>query len=70
MAHKTQALTSRPALSSIFLALISVGIALSTLYVPSISIKIVLLVVAALLLAATGASLAIVISRSQPPSDR
>ncbi|WP_104111895.1 hypothetical protein [Arthrobacter sp. N199823] len=65
-----QAPTSRPALSSIFLALTSVGLALSTLYFPSVTIKIVLLIIAALLLAATGASLAIVLARSQPPSDR
>lgn len=70
MAHETHALTLRPALSTIFLALVSMGLALSTLAIPSTSLKIALLVVAAVLLAATGASLAIVIARLQPARDR
>lgn len=70
MTNDTQTATFRPALSSIFLALASVGIALSTLFVPSVAIKIALLVVAALLLAGTGAALAIVLARPQPLSDK
>jgi hypothetical protein len=69
MAPEPAAATSRPAHLSIFLALTSVGIALSTLFIPSVAIKIVLFVVAALLLAATGASLAIVLARTQSPGD-
>lgn len=69
MTSNTQAPTFRPALSSIFLALASVGIALSTLFVASIAIKIAMLVVAALLLAGTGAALAIVLARPRPLSD-
>ena len=70
MAHDTQTLKLRAALSSTFLVLASVGIALSTLLIPSVAIKITLLVVAALLLVATGVSLAIVLARPKPSSDR
>lgn len=66
MHSKTPIATIQPTLTSIFLALVSVGITLSTLYIESIAIKTALLVAAALLLAATGASLAIVLARPQP----
>ena len=69
MVHDTPALKLRAAFTSTSLALASVGIALSTLLTASVAIKITLLVVAALLLVATGASLAIVISRIKPPRD-
>ncbi|MBG6185573.1 hypothetical protein [Arthrobacter sp. CP30] len=55
---------------SIFLALVSMGIALSTLFVASVAIKIVMLVVAAFVLAATGAALAVVLAQSRPPAPR
>ncbi|WP_104082587.1 hypothetical protein [Cryobacterium sp. Y11] len=53
-----------------FIALASVGIALSTLLVASIGIKIILLVVATLLLGAAGASLALVLARAKLPRDQ
>jgi len=61
---------ARPALTSVFLSLASVFIALSTLFIPSVPFKIAVLIVAAILLAATGASLAIVIAKSQSSDNR
>lgn len=66
----TQNLKSRAASLSTLLALGSVGVALSTLLIPFVAIKITLLVVALLLLVATGVSLAGVLARPQLPSDR
>ena len=65
MVHDTPALKSWAAFTSTFIALASVGIALSTLLIASVAIKIILLVVAALL-----ASLAIVIARAKSPRDQ
>jgi hypothetical protein len=59
---------SQPALMSILLALGSMGIALSTLFVASIAVKIVMLVVAAFVLAATGAALAVILAQPLPPA--
>lgn len=70
MESKNHTSSAQPAITAVFLALVSVGIALSTLYVESIPIKTALLVAAALLLAATGASLAIVLARPQRPADQ
>lgn len=69
MVHDTPTLKSRAAFTSTSLAFASIGIALSTLLIASVAIKITLLVIAALLLVATGASLAIVITRTKPPRD-
>lgn len=69
MVHDTPALKSRAAFTSTLIALASVGITLSTLLIASVAIKIILLVIAASLLVATGASLAIVIARAKPSRD-
>jgi hypothetical protein len=61
---------SHPALMSILLALVSTGIALSTLFVASIAVKIVMLVVATFVLAATGAALAVILAQPRPPAQR
>ena len=70
MVHDNSALKSWAAFTSTFIALASVGIALSTLLIASVVIKVTLLIVAALLLGAAGASLVIVIGRARPPHDR
>ncbi|WP_394253494.1 hypothetical protein [Arthrobacter pityocampae] len=70
MMNTSPASATRLALASLFLALISVGVALSTLFVASVAIKVVMLVVAAFVLAATGASLAVVLAQSRPPVQR
>ena len=69
MVHDAPALKSRAAFTSTSLALASIGVALSTLLVTSVVIKIALLVIAALLLVATGASLAMLIARTKPSRD-
>ena len=69
MVHDASALKSRAAFTSTLTALASIGTALSTLLIASLAIKITLLVIAALLLVATGASLSIVIARIKPPRD-
>jgi len=69
MAHDASALKSRAVFTSTSLALASIGTALSTLLIPSLAIKIIFLVIAALLLVVTGASLSIVIARTKPPRD-
>ena len=70
MVHDNSALKSRAAFTATFIALASVGIALSALLVASIVIKVILIVVAVLLLGAAGASLAVVIARAKPPRDQ
>ena len=70
MVHDNSALKSRAAFTTTFIALACVGIALSTLLVASIAIKVILLVVAALLLVTAGASLAVLIAPTTPPRDR
>ena len=70
MTNDNSVLKSRAAFTSTVVALASVGIALSTLLVASIAVKIIMLVVAVLLLGAAGASLALVIARPKPPRDR
>ena len=69
MVHDTRALKSRAAFTSTSTALASIGIALSTLLIASVAMKITLLVIAALLLVATGASLALLIKRIKPPRE-
>ena len=69
MAHYAQNLKVRAATLSTLLALGSVGVALSALLIPFVAIKITLLVVAALLLVATGAWLAIGLAQPKQPSD-
>jgi uncharacterized membrane protein len=64
--NQTTVSKSRAAKTSIFLALASFGIALSTLLIASLATKIALLVVAALLLVATGTSFALAIARPKP----
>ena len=66
MKEKSSSLKSRPASTATLLALAAVGTALTTLLVASIAIKIALIVVAALLLFATGLFLALVIARPKP----
>jgi hypothetical protein len=66
MKEKSSSLKSRPASTATLLALAAVGIALTTLLVASIAIKIALLVVAAFLLLTTGIFLALVIARPKP----
>ena len=66
MKEKRPSLKSRPASTATLLALAAVGIALTTLLAASIAIKIALLVVAALLLFATGIFLALVIAHPKP----
>ena len=70
MVHDNPALKSQAAFTATFIALASVGIALSTLLIASIVIKSILIVVAVLLLGAAGASLAIVIAPAKPPRDQ
>ena len=70
MVHDNSALKSRAAFTATFIALASVGIALSTLLIASIVIKSILIVVAVLLLGAAGASLAVVIAPAKPPRDQ
>lgn len=69
MVHDTPTLKSRAAFAPILIALASVGTALSTLLIASVAIKITLLVIAALLLVATGASLATLVARAKPPCE-
>ncbi|MET4059478.1 hypothetical protein ABIB35_001009 [Arthrobacter sp. UYP6] len=56
----------RPALAAIFLALASVGISLSALAVDFLPVRIIMTIAALLLLAATGAFLAVVLARPRP----
>jgi hypothetical protein len=70
MFHDNPVQKSTAAFTATFIALASVGIALSTLLVASIGIKIILLVVATLLLGAAGASLALVLARAKLPRDQ
>ena len=66
MKEKSSSLKSRPASTATLLALAAVGTALTTLLVASIAIKIALIVVAALLLFATGIFHALVTARPKP----
>jgi len=69
MVHDTPTLKLRAAFAPILIALASVGTALSTLLIASVAIKITLLVIAASLLVATGASLATLVARAKPTCD-
>jgi len=70
MAHDIPSRKLRAAFLSTLLALGSIGVALSTLMIPFLAIKITLLVVAALLLVATGVSIAGGLARPKLPGDR
>jgi hypothetical protein len=66
MNQNTSVSKSRAAMTSTFLAFASVGIALSTLLIASLAIKIASIVLATFLLVATGMSLALDIARPKP----
>ena len=68
--HDKPAPNPRAALTSAFIALAAVGIALSSLLVASIALKETVIVVALLLLAAAGASLAIALASAKPPREQ